>query len=218
MSDSLIARARKILKNEGLAALFGRILLLLKQNLYLSKKFYLYEHILKERNEADYMPKMQGFTYKVISSNSQAYGITREGFEDIRKCPVLVNVRTCLNKGAIAFCFFIGKELAHIGWIAMDEGAKNTFDNYPYHVDFSNGQACTGGTVTLPKYRGNGFMVYGYFKRLEYLWIKGYKTSRNAVNRDNKVSQKVHAKFNPRILARARYLKIAGLTFWKETI
>lgn len=216
MSGFLIARARQILKTEGLTTLFDRALLYLKQNLFLFKNFYLYEHTMRERNEADYMPKIQGFALKVVSTNRQADEISNGGFDDLRDCPVMVNVRRCLNKGAIAFCFFVGRELAHIGFVAMNEEAKNAFDTLPYRVDFAHGQACTGGTVTLPKYRGNGFMAYSYFKRLEFLREKGYKTSRNAVAADNEVSQRVHVKFDPRIYARARFLRIARWTFWKE--
>jgi hypothetical protein len=216
MSGFLISRAKQILKTEGLAALIGRALLYLRRCLFLFENFYLYEHIMRERNEADYLPKIQGFSLKVVSTNRQADDIVNEGFEDFRDYRFIVNARRCLDKGAIAFCFFVGRELAHIGLVAMDEEAKNTFDILPYRVDFSHGQACTGGTVTMPKYRGNGFMAYGYFKRLEFLRQQGYKTSRNVVAIDNKVSQRVHAKFGPRIHARARFLRIARWTLWKE--
>jgi len=216
VSDSLIARAKRILKTEGLASLAGRALKYLRRRLFLYENVYLYEYIMQERNEAEYIPKTQGFTLKAISTNRQADEIASEGFDDIRNYPVMVNVRRCLDKGAIAFCLFVGWELAHIGFVAMKEEAKNTFDTLPYRVDFAHGQACTGGTVTLPKYRGNGFMAYGYFKRLEFLREKGYKTSRNSVAADSKVSQRVHAKFGPKIYARARFLRVARWKFWKE--
>jgi len=216
MSDSLIASARQIYKTKGVVALVGRTLLYLRQHLLMYVHCYLYECIIQERNEADYIPKIRGFNLKIVSTNDQADEIASEGFQDIRDCDLLVNARSCLNKGAIAFCLFMGQELAHIAWVATNKEAKNTFDHLPYHVDFANGQACTGGTLTLPKFRGNGFMAYGQFKRLEFLQKQGYKTSRNAVATDNKVSQKVHAKFDPIIYAEARYLKIARWTFWKE--
>ncbi|MFC1847183.1 hypothetical protein ACFLYS_03910 [Chloroflexota bacterium] len=205
------------MKTKGFVALISRTLLFLKRRLFVFKNLYLYEHTLQERNEADYIPKIQGYTLKVVSSNRQADEIANEGFEDFRDCPVIVNTRRCLDKGAIAFCFFVGREFAHIGFVAMDEEAKKSFDILPYRVDFSHGQACTGGTVTMPKYRGNGLMAYGYFKRLEFLREKGYKTSRNAVAADSKIAQRVHAKFSPRIYARARFLKIVRWIFWKET-
>jgi hypothetical protein len=215
--DSLIARARYILKTEGSVSLAVKTLKYLRHRLFLYHNVYLYEHTLKKRNEADYMPRLQGFTHKVIASNRQADEVASEGFDDIRNRPVMLDARRCLDKGALAFCIFVGTELAHISWAAMSEEAKKTFDALPYRVAFSQGQACTGGTVTLPEYRGKGFMSYGYFKKLEYLWQRGYTISRNAVAKDNEVSQRVHAKFGPKIYARARYLRILRWTLWRES-
>ena len=217
MSGFLISRAKQILKSRGFVFLIKRALLYLSLRLFIFRRFYLYEHTLQARDEADYMPKIQGVTLKVVSTNRQADEIVNQGFEDFRDCPVILNARRCLEKGAVAFCFFVGSEFAHVGFVAMDKEAKKSFDILPYRVDFAHGQACTGGTITMPKYRSNGLMAYGYFKRLEFLHQKGYKTSRNAVNINNKVSQRVHAKFGPGIYARARLLKIAWLTFWKVT-
>jgi hypothetical protein len=141
----------------------------------------------------------------------------KEGFEDIRRARVLSDVNRCLDNGAIAFCFFVDADLAHIGWIALTKQAKDCFDDLPYSVNFANKQACTGGTVTLPKYEGNRFMQYGYYKRLEYLREKGYLTFRNAVLINNKASQKVHGKFTPTIYAKLYYLRILHWQWWKET-
>jgi hypothetical protein len=216
-SDSLIARARHILKTEGLISLAGKALNYLRRRLFLYQNVYLYEHTLKERNGADYMPGLQGFTHRVIASNRQADEVASEGFDDIRNRPVLLDARRCLDKGAIAFCIFVGTELAHISWAATSEQAKKTFDALPYRVAFSQGQVCTGGTVTLPEYRGSGFMGYGYYKKLDYLRQRGYATSRNAVAKGNVASQKVHARFGPRIYAQARYLRILRWTLWRES-
>ena len=116
------------------------------------------------------MPKIQDFTFKIVSTNQQADELATEGI-DFRSN--FINARRGLDKGALAFCIFVERELAHIGWVAMTEEAKNTFDSLPYQVDFSNKEACTGGTVTIPKYGGKGLMVYGYFKRLQFLKERG---------------------------------------------
>ena len=113
--------------------------------------------------------------------------------------------------------FFVGQELAHEGWVALTEEAKRQVDSLPYDVDFLNKEACTGGTYTKPKYRGKGFMVYSYYKRLEYLRDIGVVKSRNAVCISNIASQKAHAKLEPTICARARYWKILRWEFWRET-
>jgi hypothetical protein len=218
MLRALFARARWILKNEGLRAFLRRafiyIFTYLSRSFFRYSVFYLYEHTIQERNEAAFMPKIQNFTSHIVSTNQMADELARDSSNDFR----LLNLSAgrCLDKGAVAFLVFVGPELAHIGWMAMTEEAKNTFDWLPYRVDFSNNQACTGGTYTIPKYRGKGLMTYGYYRRFKYLGERGIKTSRNAILVNNVASQKVHAKFEPKISAKARYLKVLWFKYWKE--
>ena len=212
----LISRAVEILRREGLAPLVSRCFKYLLHYVFRYGTFYLYEHSINKRDEDLFRPKIQNSTFRIVATNEQADDLVKEGIEDIRRTSVMVNVRKCLDGGAIAFCFFVGQELAHIGWIALSKEAKNCFDILPYRVYFSNRQACTGGTVTLPKYRGKGFMQYGYYKRFQFLQDNGYSTSRNAVERNNKAAQRAHQKFDPKIYAKARYLKFVFLRLWKE--
>ncbi len=214
-----ISRARNILATEGIKAFTVRSWrYLVSSVLGLEfKRFNLIEHCLIERPEDLYRPKFENLTTKVITTNAQADEAAGEGFEDFRKFDLGVDPRKCFDAGAVAFCFYAGRELAHIGWVALTREAQDTFDNLPYRVDFAHGQACTGGTVTISKFRGRGLMTYGYFKRLEYLRERGYKTSRNVVEVHNKASLNVHAKFESRICARAYYLKVGRRIFWKET-
>ncbi len=158
------------------------------------------------------MPRIQNFTFKIISTTQQADELADEGFE----FHALDGYRDDLNRGVIAFCVFVGRELVHIGWVAMTEEAKKSAEDLPYRVVFSNKVACTGGTRTIPKYRGNGLMAYGYFKRFRFLKERGILTSRNAVNAENIVSQKVHAKFGPKIHAKARHIRILKWQLWIE--
>jgi hypothetical protein len=211
---ALLLRAKEILQTEGLLPLLGRGLVFLVGRFFRYENYYLYEHTLKERNEADFLPRIQDFTFKIVSTNPQADELVATGLDFGSHHP---NERRGLEKGGVAFCFFIDGKLAHIGWVAMNEEAKNSFDSLPYRVNFSNKQGCTGGTWSHPKYRGWGLMVYGYFKRFEFLREKGVKSSRNAVTVGNIASQKAHAKFGPQVYARGRYLKILGWKSWKET-
>lgn len=210
----MLGRAREIFQTEGLLPLLGRGFIFLIGYLFRYQRFYLYEYTLKERNEADFLPKTQDFTFKIVTTNQQADELVAAGFKFGSRHP---NERRGLEKGAVAFCFFIDGKLAHIGRVAVSEAAKNCFDSLPYRVDFARKQACTGGTWTHPKYRGRGLMVYGYFKRFEFLWEKGFKSSRNGVEVGNIASRKAHAKFGPKVYARARYLKVFGWKSWKET-
>ena len=221
-SISLFARAGHKLKTEGAAALlktaaafFDGRLKRLSRSLFGYSVVYLYEHTMKARSEADFLPSMQDYLYKIVSNNQQADELAQNGFQDFRR--IWQAARRGLDTGGIAFCVFSGRELAHIGWVATSGEAKDTFDPLPYHVDFSSNEACTGGTWTSPKYRSQGLMKYIYFKRFQFLRENGIKISRNAVDIGNVTSHKVHAKFGPRIYARARYLKLGKWYLKKET-
>jgi len=212
----LLRRANHIRETEGLITLLRRGFSFVVRCFFIYENYYLYEHTtdnIRKLNEADFMPKIDDFTFKIISTNQEADELEAEGLEFRSH---VVNARERLAKGGIAFCIFVGPQLAHIGWVAMTEEAKGAVDALPYRVGFSGGQACTGGTVTMPQYRGKGLMAYGYFKRLQYLRGKGVRTSRNVTNTNNIASQKVHAKFSPKIYAQARYLKILWWKWWKE--
>ena len=214
---ALFRRARYVFKTEGLGVLLGRGFSYLRRYLarefFRSGSYYLYEHMTKERLESDFMPKIDNFTFHLVSSQQEAEKLAAGGLDLLSQS---VGAVRKLENGAIGFCFFVGQELAHEGWVALTEEAKRRVDPLPYHVDFLNKEACTGATYTKPKYRGKGFMAYSYYKRLEYLRGRGIVKSRNAVAANNIASQKAHAKLEPAIYARARYLKILCWEFWRE--
>lgn len=168
------------------------------------ERYYLYEHTIENRDASKFLLKIQKIDFYILASNKEAKKLTKYG-EDFRD--YIYGARRSLDKGAIAFCFFVDRELAHIGWVALTEEAKQTFEAVPYQVDFSNKEACTGGTLTLPKYRGKGLMTYGYYKRFQFLLENGIRISRNAVKSDNHISQRVHAKFHPKIYGEARFIR-----------
>lgn len=166
-----------------------------------------------DRNEVDFIPKVQNLTFLVVTTSQQ---VRELAIDDFDFHSYYVKARRDLDKGAIAFCIFIKRELAHIGWAATTQEAKNTFDFLPYKVDFLNKEACIGGTITFPKYRRKGLMAYGCFKRFQFLKDRGIIVSRNAVASNNIASQRVYAKFCPKINAKALYLVILWWKFWKE--
>ena len=207
----IFMRGRDILKSEGLTTLIQR---LIGRYIFQYRTYFLYERTLIERNEADYLPKLKNYTVKIISSNEQANTLAEEGF-DIRKH--FVNSEKGLDNNAIAFCIFANKELANIGWAAITELGKNTFDYLPYHIAFDRDEACIGGSLTMPKYRGNRLMIYGNFLRFDYLYERGIRIVRNAVDSKNLVAQRAHVKFDAFIYAKARYIRILFWKSWKET-
>lgn len=209
----LSKRALDILRTEGAMSLFRRGFEFVKPYFWARGTYYLYEHSLQEMNEADFLPKVQNATVRIVSSNSEADMLAAEGFEFRSR---FVNSRQMLDKGAIAVCIFVGREIAHITWLAISKIAKNTFDSLPYKVNFSNKEACTGGTVTVPKYRGLGLMGYGIFKKFQYLRELGIQKVRHAIRVDNMASRKPYEKFDSKIYAKAYYAKIFYCRWWRE--
>jgi len=210
----LLTRAKDIYRTDGLALLLARGFDFARRRFFHYGKYYLYEHTLEERNEADFMPVVGDFTFRIVGSNEEADELAAATGYDFRRRFVIARKR--LDRGAIAFCVFVNGEVAHIGWVALCEKARKAVDSLPYNVDFSNNEGCTGGTETVPEYRGKRLMVYGYFKRSQFLREKGMTVSRNAVAVSNIPSQKAHAKFAPRIYAQASYLKLLAWEFWRE--
>jgi hypothetical protein len=217
MLAALTSRARNILRTEGAGALLRHTLEFvgfLSQPVYHRRRVFLYEHSLVPRPRDEFLPRMESYDLKIVHSNEEADGLVAEGLEDLRS--VFVFSRRHLAKGAIAFCVYVGSELAHVGWVALDEASKRCIDALPYRVAFGEGQACTGGTHTLPKYRGRGLMAYGYYERFEYLRERGFVSSRNAVVVANAASQKAHARFAPTVYGVGRHTKLLWWSSWKE--
>jgi len=211
--DSLFNRIKNVYRLEGLLPLIKRILAYLRENSFRRETLYLYEHHITDRDETEFMPKINNFTFRIVETVQEVDELNRQGI-DFK--PHAVDVRQWLNRGAVAFCMFAGTELAHIGWVVLTEKAKKGLEPFPYHVDFSKKEACTGGTWTNPKYRGKGLMGYGYFKRFQFLKERGRLVSRNVVSVKNIASQRAHARFHPRIYAKACYIRLLCWKFWRE--
>ena len=210
----VLRRAKDIFQTEGLIPLLGRSFDFVRRWFFEYGDYYLYEHTLKETNEADFMPRIHDLTFKIIHNNQEADELAATTGFDIRRR--FANARNSLDKGAIAFCFFVEGEIAHIGWVALSEEAKKTLDSLPLKVDFSNNEAYVSSVETIPEYRGKGLMTYGYFKRQQFLREKGMIASRYAVAVSNVARQRAGARIDPEIYGRARYIKILWWKFWKE--
>lgn len=209
----LLRRAGEILRTEGLLPLLRQGFTFLAGHLFRYEKYYLYEHTLRESDESGFLPKGGDFTLEMVTTCQQADELAAVG---LNFGSHLLSARGKLDKGAVACCLFINGELAHIAWLAMSQQAKDSFAPLPYRVNFADKQGCTGGAWTNPHYRGRGLMVYAYFKRLQFLWQNGFRSSRNAVNVANIISRQAQVRLGPRVYAEGRYLKILCWDSWKE--
>ena len=198
---------------EGLEALLRRTLYFLLDPVFRYRTFYLYEHTLRDRNEADFIPRLNNLTYRIITTSREAGELADN---ESQFSPYVKRFKKGLDKGAIAFCFFVDRELAHWGWVAMNQEAQDSLGGVPIKVDFAKQEAYTGAAFTLPKYRGKGLMKYSYFKRLQFLKESGMVITRSAVPKDNVASQRTLDRFGFKRYAKVRYLKVISWNYWKE--
>lgn len=208
-------RARYILRNEGSISLLRRTFLYLSSLIFRYKEYYVRQHFVGELNEADFLPKVKDFTFKLITSNEMANDWAKQTGFDFRN--QIHYARQRLDVGAVAFCIFIQNRLASIHWVGLNQKAKNSINPKPIQVNFSEHQGYTGGGETVPKHRGKGLMSYAWFHRNNYMKQQGITMLIGADATDNIAIYKVQTKFPFKISAKARYIKFLWWQWWKET-
>ena len=213
---TLSRRAKQIYRNEGLISLLRRGFRFLVYCVFEHRTYYLWGNDVEDvrsSNEADFMPKVDNFTLKIISTNQEADELEAGGLEFRSHVP---NGRERLDKGAVAFCIFIGWELANIVWVAMTQQAKDSLNQPPFKVDFSNNESFSAGSWSSPKYRRKGLQVYNNLKRFEYLLDKAVVVDWGALEKGNIGAQKANTEFGGKIYAEGRHLRILWWKSWKE--
>jgi len=212
----IVERAAKVYKNEGITAVFRSTLRYVLKNVFSHETYYLLKRVvadveLRPEKQIDFISEL---TTSAIKSNAEADEIAR-GFEDFRS--YTMNAHRILDAGGIAFCLYIGKEVANIGWIAVTERAKNAMTDIPFHVAFDNNEAYLGYSYTVPKFRRKRLRYYGSLLRYQLMREMGIETKRSAIRTNNYAALNAsNFKKGQIIYARARYLRFMGLKFWKE--
>lgn len=214
----LSRRIKHIYQNEGLLPLLKRLLPFLVSLIpFEYHNFYIFErHFEQKLCEADFLPKVDNLAVKIISTIEQLNELPKEGFDlsllDMKK------VRDRLGKGAMLYIAFVGSKLAYTGWSALNDEAKNSFNPYPFSVDFENGVVFGGDTWTNPVYRRLGIHKYVGYIREGFLKEKGVIKIKHITLSTNILGQRATSFRGGGFYAKARYLRIFGLKFWKETL
>ena len=209
----LINRAKEIYYLDGLLPVIKKVLAYLRDNSLHYATYYLYEHHIVEMEEADFLPRIDHFSFRILQ-NIEAFNELRQQRIDLK--PQTANIRQWLDSGAVVFCTFKHTELINVGWIALTQKTKEMLEPFQYHVDFSNNEAYLGGAWTRPHYRGNGLMIYNFLKRFQFLKAQDRFIGRYVINARNIASQRAHAKLNSDIYAKAHYAKLLFWKFWRE--
>jgi len=213
---ALVTRAKQIYQSDGFVPLLRRAVAFAVGLLFFRRSYLIYVDPLKKLqppNEADLMPKIGNHSSKAASSNQEADDLAAQGFEFRSQVP---SARERLDKGAIALCTFVGRELACIEWVTLSQQACDAMGQPPYSVDFSKKEAWSGGLWTNPKYRRMGFRRYSSFKTLEFLLGRGIRTTRTAIATDNVAAHRSRPRFLPGPVTEGRYLRVLWWKSWKE--
>ena len=174
----------------------------------------MYELTLNEPMKFESTPKIKDFVFEIVTTGQRLKDLAAQG------CDFGINIigaEEKLNKGAIMFCIFMGKELACVHWAAANQEAINTLINKTcYKTDFSNNEAYLGWSETNPKYRRAGLSMYVILEKVRLLTTMGKTTGKCLVARNNVASRKAIIKCGGRIYGEGRYLKILSWKSWKE--
>lgn len=209
--DILYQRARYILRHEGWWA-FIRQGFAFVGNLFFSYgNYYIYEKDLNSIDEEIKIRPKVDCTLKIISNLDELDELIVQSY-DFKAMPF----RPRLERSAIAFCLFVGQELASVTWVAPSKEAKKEIDYLPFKVNFEAREVCSGASFTAPAHRGKGLLAYTYSYIFPYLANNSISKDKFSIEVNNIASQKAHAKFNPLITSKGRYLKIFWWEFWKE--
>jgi len=216
-AHNLLVQANTTFRYEGFVPLVKRLLVFLSQPFFRYGTYYMFEYAVENidgLSEADYMPRITGFTFYVASTEEHAHELEAAGVDWQMWSS---NTQERLASGAMAFCIVVGQEPASMMWVGINETAKTCMGERPFEVDFSNGEYCTS-QWTHPKYRGLGLAKYTTFRALQILRDMGMTRNRGAVLKRNSASVKASALWGGAKYAEARYLKLLWWEFWKEKL
>ncbi|MFC1864242.1 hypothetical protein ACFLYG_00215 [Chloroflexota bacterium] len=216
-ASKLSRTAFNVLRRHGLFFFIKHAFLHLVENGFTRKVYYIYENDFSHIPE--FTPKIENYVLRVISKPSEvdemlAHGYDFKSYRNFyRDVPEL---KQTLAKGAIAFAAFVGKELAHTTWVALNEQAKQDIDSVNYKVDFLGGEVCSGDSETKPKYRQLGIHASVYTKILQFLKQEGYSKDRLSVEKRNIISHHSHVKVNFKVCTQMTVTTILWWSFCME--
>jgi len=172
-----IRRAKQVLHEEGFLALSKQFLLFLRHLLFLYSSHNIYESTL---DPPDITCEVDGLTVRMITSLEELDRLESEqsldeGFDIPRD-------KEILSMGAMLFCAFGGKELAHITQVFIGRMAHEI---YPFSFAMPYGHTVAMAAFTTPKYRRKGINAYTHSKVLRYLKEKGVSRAWDIQDKDN---------------------------------
>jgi len=178
------------------------------------------DFVIHETNTADYAlvlvtPPIDGLEVYILESESDLERLVSKGYEDVRRV-VRITARR-LEQGAVGFCAFVNRDVAHVAWVALTREAQATLDLFPYFVDFDRGEGWWGGSLTTGRFLNLGVYRHVMAWRLRYCYEHGCHVLIDATEVRNAPSLRSQETYNPRTRAYYRYRRFLRWCKWTES-
>ena len=212
-----VRRGVHLLRSEGVAGLLsgtGRHLTQLLRGIYWSEEFVIYATDTCGYEIGLAEPSVEGLEVYVLHTEADVVRLLAAGYEDVR-C-IVRPTGSRLSSGAVGFCAFVNRRVAHVAWVAFDAAAKRGFDSLPYDVQFENGEAAWGGALTISSYRNLGLYRYVMAWRMRYCHERGCPVLVDSTSLRNVASLRSQATYNPEIRAIGRYRRFLHWSRWTQ--
>lgn len=212
--DILYQRARYILRNEGWRALMRQGFSFVGSLFFSHGNYYVYERELSEPSETEFTPKIPNTALKIVTTTHELEELVVEGF-NINSYFNMEELKWRINKGMILFCVFIGKNLAHRSFVAMDSKANVDPVLSMSSMNWRN-EASIGPCTTYTKYRGLNLFPYTLLQICRYLQGQSKQSVKITTSKDNISSVRGIEKAEFSICRGVQYLKLLHLRFLRE--
>ena len=213
----LFRRSEEILQRDGLLLFIKRAFLFsvryLVRFFFNYGNYYIYEKTLNKTNEFEFTPKTQNPTLKILYTPMEVDELIAEGF-DFSSYSNIENLKEGLSKGAMLFGVFIGRELAHTSWVAMNN-ATAIYDPLFQKMNYRDA-GYIGPCNTNQVYLGFGLYPYTLTQICKFLKEMGKSKALINTSKSNLPSIRGIIKAGFRISGEARYLKLLFWEFWEE--
>ena len=204
--DILYQRAKYILRNEGWWA-FIRQGFSFVGNLFFSYgNYHIYERELSKLSGAELTPKIPCTTLKIVATTHELEELLVQGF-NINPYFNMEELKRRINKGMILFCVFVGKNLAHRSFVALNRKA-NVDPVLSTSITNWQNEASIGPCTTLSEDRGLNLYPYTLFQICRYLQGENKQNAKITTSKQNASSIRGIERAGFKICGKARYLRL----------
>ena len=204
--DILYQRAKYILRNEGWWAFIRQGFSFVRNLFFSYGNYYIYERELSEPSETKFTPKIPNRALKIVTTTDELKELVVEGF-DINSYFNMEELKWRINKGMTLFGVFVGKNLAHRSFVAMNRKA-NVDPVLSMSIVNWQKEASIGPCTTPAEYSGLNLYPYTLSQICRYLKGQNKQNVKITTSKQNAPSIRGIEKAGFKICGEARYLRL----------